>query len=192
MAQDCNACNIGNTDMVYFTSDQHLGHSNIIRLCGRPFDSLEEMDETLIKRWNDKVRNDDRVYILGDLFFRASDPEGVLKRLKGKKTLILGNHDSSWIGKVEMSRYFESVHTMLETSEVEHPLTLCHYPMLTFNHCMKAYMIHGHIHGNTNADYWPYLKEHERILNASVEVNNYEPVTFAELVENNRRFKASH
>ena len=48
---------------------------------------------------------------------------------------------------------FESVHTMLETSEVEHPLTLCHYPMMTFNHCMKAYMIHGHIHGNTNADH---------------------------------------
>lgn len=178
--------------MVYFTSDQHLGHKNIIRLCARPFATLEEMDETLIERWNKKVGNGDRVYILGDLFFRASDPESVLKRLKGRKTLILGNHDSSWIGKVDMSRYFESVHTMLETSEVEHPLTLCHYPMMTFNHCMKAYMIHGHIHGNTNADYWPYLKAHERILNASVEVNNYEPVTFAELVENNRRFKASH
>jgi calcineurin-like phosphoesterase family protein len=50
-------------------------------------------------------------------------------------------------------------------------------------------MIHGHIHGNTNADYWPYLKTHERILNASVEINNYEPVTFDELVENNRLFK---
>ena len=44
----------------------------------------------------------------------------------------------------------------------------------------------------TNADYWPYLQSHERILNASVEVNNYEPVTFAELVENNRIFKAAH
>jgi len=50
-------------------------------------------------------------------------------------------------------------------------------------------MIHGHIHGNTDADYFPYLAMHERILNASVEVNNYEPVTFDELVENNRRHK---
>ena len=64
--------------------------------------------------------------------------------------------------------------------------------MMTFNHCMMAFMIHGHIHGNTNADYWSYLQSHERILNASVEVNNYEPVTFDELVENNRVFKAEH
>ncbi len=47
----------------------------------------------------------------------------------------------------------------------------------------------GHIHGNTDADYFHYLATHERILNASVEVNNYEPVTFDELVENNRRHK---
>ena len=53
-------------------------------------------------------------------------------------------------------------------------------------------MIHGHIHGNTDADYWQYLRSHERILNASVEVNNYEPVTFEELVENNRRYKEAH
>ena len=53
-------------------------------------------------------------------------------------------------------------------------------------------MIHGHIHGNTDADYFPYLAMHERILNASVEVNNYEPVTFDELVENNRRHKENY
>ena len=64
--------------------------------------------------------------------------------------------------------------------------------MMTFNHCMRAFMIHGHIHGNTNADYWPYLQSHERILNASVEVNDYAPVTFDELVANNRKFKAAH
>lgn len=80
----------------------------------------------------------------------------------------------------------------LETSDGEHTLTLCHYPMMTFNHCMRAYMVHGHIHGNTNADYWPYLQSHDRILNASVEVNNYEPVTFAELLANNQRYKAQH
>ena len=178
--------------MTYFTSDQHFGHFNIIRLCNRPFSSLEEMNETMLARWNAKVREDDRVYVIGDLFFRANAPEEILKRLKGRKTLILGNHDHSWTGKVELSHYFDGVHTMLETSDGVHTLTLCHYPMMTFNHCMRAFMIHGHIHGNTNADYWPYLKTHERILNASVEVNNYEPVTFDELVENNRRFAKEH
>lgn len=178
--------------MTYFTSDQHFGHSNIIRLCSRPFASLEEMDETMLARWNAKVKDSDKVFVLGDLFFRASDPEEILRRLKGRKILALGNHDHSWTGKVDPLRYFESVHTMLETGDGAHTLTLCHYPLMTFNHCMSAYMIHGHIHGNTNADYWPYLKTHERILNASVEVNNYEPVTFEELVENNRLFKSSH
>ena len=81
---------------------------------------------------------------------------------------------------------------MLETSDGAHSLTLCHYPMMTFNHCMRGYMVHGHIHGNTDADYFPYLATHERILNASVEVNNYEPVTFDELVENNRRHKENY
>ena len=178
--------------MTFFTSDQHLGHRNIIRLCNRPFASLDEMDSTLISRWNAKVKDSDRVFIIGDLFFRAEEPEVMLKQLKGRKTLILGNHDSSWTGKVELSRYFESVHAMLETTDGEHTITLCHYPMMTFNHCMRAYMLHGHIHGNTNADYWPYLQSHDRILNASVEVNNYEPVTFSELVANNQKYKAEH
>ena len=178
--------------MTYFTSDQHLGHRNIIRLCSRPFETLEEMNETLIEKWNAKVKNGDHVYILGDLFFRAYAPERTLQRLNGCKTLILGNHDGSWTGRFSLAEYFAGVHTMLEKNVDGRALTLCHYPMMTFPHCMNGYMIHGHIHGNTNADYWPYLKSHTRILNASVEVNNYEPVTFEELVENNSRFKAEH
>ena len=148
--------------MTFFTSDLHLGHRNIIRLCGRPFASLEEMDETLVRRWNRKVGQDDNVFVVGDLFFRAEDPEGLLKRLNGRKTLILGNHDRSWTDTVDLARYFKGVHTMLETSDGAHSLTLCHYPMMTFNHCMRGYMVHGHILGNTDADYFPYLAKHER------------------------------
>ena len=74
----------------------------------------------------------------------------------------------------------------------EHDIPIAKNWLNAFNHCMRAFMIHGHIHGNTNADYWPYLQSHERILNASVEVNNYEPVTFDELVANNQKFKSVH
>ena len=71
--------------MNYFTSDLHLGHRNIIRLCNRPFATIEEMDETLIRNWNAKVTNGDTVYILGDLLFRNEKPaEEYLKQLKGK------------------------------------------------------------------------------------------------------------
>ena len=53
--------------MIFFTSDLHLGHENCIRLCNRPFSSIEEMDETLMENWNHKVTGTDTVYILGDL-----------------------------------------------------------------------------------------------------------------------------
>ena len=53
--------------MIFFTSDLHLGHKNIIRLCGRPFESVEEMDEILIDNWNKKIHRCDTVYILGDI-----------------------------------------------------------------------------------------------------------------------------
>lgn len=59
--------------MIYYISDLHFGHSNIIKLCGRPFQSLEEMNNVLINNWNSKVTNGDKVYIIGDLFFRSQD-----------------------------------------------------------------------------------------------------------------------
>lgn len=71
--------------MIYFTSDLHLGHKNIIRLCNRPFSSIEEMDAVLIENWNRKVHQNDTVYILGDLMFRSEKPpEEYLRQLKGR------------------------------------------------------------------------------------------------------------
>lgn len=96
--------------MIFFTSDLHLGHENCIRLCNRPFSSIEEMDETLIENWNHKVTGKDTVYILGDLIYRSQKPpEEYLRRLRGKKHLILGNHDRGWIRSCQTERFFESV-----------------------------------------------------------------------------------
>ena len=68
--------------MIFFTSDLHLGHENCIRLCNRPFSSIEEMDETLIENWNYKVTGKDTVYILGDLIYRSQKPpEEYLRRV---------------------------------------------------------------------------------------------------------------
>lgn len=174
--------------LIYFTADNHFGHENVIRFCNRPFASADEMNEHMISAWNDRVRQNDTVFILGDMFFRAKDVETILSRLKGKKRLIIGNHDS-WLKHIDSSRYFLSVDPFLEVSDGHHALTLCHYPMVTWKHALRSYMVHGHIHNDRSADFWPLLQVREHVLNAGVDVNGYCPATFDELVENNRRFK---
>ena len=178
--------------MIYFTADAHFGHANIIKMCERPFPDVETMNESMIAAWNERVHGNDTVYIVGDMFFRCPAPENILKRLKGKKRLIVGNHDGTWMSKVDMSRYFLSVDNFLEASDGAHALTLCHYPMVTWKHTTRSYMIHGHIHADTKSDFWPLLRCRENVLNAGVDVNGYSPITFDELVENNRKFKALH
>lgn len=176
--------------MIYFTSDLHLGHNNIIRHCNRPFFSVAEMDAALIDNWNHRVHRDDTVYILGDLMFRNSlPPEAYLEQLKGRKHLLIGNHDRDWIKKCDLSRYFESVEKLSFLSDGKQQMTLCHYPMMSWPHMTRCYMVFGHIHNNTDADYWPLIRNSPLMLNAGVDINGFQPVTFEELVENNRIYK---
>ena len=80
---------------IFFTSDLHFGHENVIRFDNRPFDTVEEMDEEMIKRWNAKVGKGDIVYVLGDFIWKAATNEAVsiIRRLNGQIILIKGNHD---------------------------------------------------------------------------------------------------
>ena len=175
--------------MNYFIADTHFGHGNILKLSRRPFASIEEMNEALIAAWNGRVTGADTVYIVGDLFYRCADPEAILRRLKGKKRLIVGNHDSSWMGKVDLQQYFVSVDPFLEITDGVRAITLCHYPLLTWKHKLRTWMIHGHIHNDTTSDFFPLIAARERVLNAGVDINGFRPVTFEELLENNRVFK---
>lgn len=80
---------------VFIISDTHFGHENIIKYCNRPFSSVEEMDQTMIKRWNETVSNNDIVIHLGDFSFYCKDKtREIIKQLNGKKILIMGNHDN--------------------------------------------------------------------------------------------------
>ena len=178
--------------MVYFTSDLHLGHRNILRLCDRPFASSEEMDEVLMDNWNRKVHRDDTVYIMGDLMFRNEKPAAwYLDRLKGKKHLFIGNHDGRWMKTVDLDRYFESVSMMGTFSDGQHKIPGCHYPMMTWPSSGKnGYMVFGHIHANKDAGYWPMIAASPLMLNAGVDINGFAPVSFDEMETNNERFKA--
>ncbi len=85
--------------MLYFTSDLHFGHENILKW-RKGFASLAEMDETLIRNWNETVSVNDTVIVTGDLLFRNEKPAvEYLQQLKGKKILVKGNHDGFWMKK---------------------------------------------------------------------------------------------
>lgn len=79
---------------IFFTSDLHFFHNNVIEFCKRPYGSVEHMNEELIKNWNTVVGERDHIYILGDISFgKDAQTQEVLDRLKGIKHLIVGNHD---------------------------------------------------------------------------------------------------
>lgn len=179
--------------MIYYIADCHFGHSNIIRHCGRPFSSVDEMDAALLRNWQARVQPQDTIYILGDLMFFCPDPLRYLEQLPGRKHLITGNHDATWMNRsaVQPERYFQSIGPMAEIHDGPHRLTLCHYPMMTWNHIGQgSFLVYGHIHNSTSGPYWPLLRQMEQALNAGVDVNHFAPATLEELVENNRLFRA--
>ena len=178
--------------MIYYTADLHFGHKNIISGCNRPFDDVEEMNETLIRNWNARVDDADTVFVLGDLFFAHPQPEAVLGRLSGRKILIIGNHDDAWLDHGDVSRHFSSIAHYLEIEDDGRRATLCHYPMMAWKDAKSAWMIHGHIHNNPHSDYWPLIRASNHMLNAGIDVNGFRPVTFDELIANNVRFKAEN
>lgn len=200
----------------YYVADAHFGHKNVIGLSNRPFNTVEEMNEALVENWNKRVKGNDRVYILGDLFYRFDGYREILKRLKGKKYLILGNHDASWVEeymvtkeeektqksdtlphksyrfkdmKEDLGTCFEDVSQILQITDGDVGCLLCHYPLLTYKHEKRLFMIHGHLHSDTSDPFFHHIAENERILNAGVDINGFMPVTLSELMENNKLFK---
>ena len=97
-------------EKIFFTSDTHFGHANIIKYCARPFASVQEMNRELIARWNAVVGPRDTVYHLGDFAFgKASEAPTFLRKLNGaKKILIRGNHDRNARQMLEVG--FDEVH----------------------------------------------------------------------------------
>lgn len=176
--------------MTYFIADCHFGHKNIIASCRRPFDSLADMDQTLLSNWQARVTEADDIYIVGDLMYYCPDPEQYLCRLPGRKHLIVGNHDPVWMAKTSPAFWFESIEHMAVIELAGRTVTLCHYPMMCWAESKReGLLVYGHIHGNRHDSFWPLLSKMENALNAGVEINGYRPVTLEELMENNRPFR---
>jgi calcineurin-like phosphoesterase family protein len=153
--------------MLWFTSDTHFGHANIIALCRRPFASAAEMDEQLIERWNEAVRPDDTVYHLGDFTLQGSGPfAAYARRLQGRIRVLPGSHDRRWVARLDScgasSLSGHPVELLPPLVSLKLPelgaggrpqvLVLCHYALRVWDRShYGAWHLYGHCHGSLPA-----------------------------------------
>lgn len=154
---------------IWLISDTHFGHSGILnffRADGitkvRPFNSVEEMDETMVANWNAVVRPYDKVYHLGDVVINRKALK-ILSRLNGKKRLVRGNHDI--FRTKEYSEYFEEIYGV----RVLDDMILSHIPLARESITSRfGTNVHGHTHSNFIAD--------PAYLSVCVEHINFAPI----------------
>lgn len=173
--------------MNFYIADTHFGHSNVIKFDNRPFENVEEMDKKMIEYWNNRVTDDDDVYIIGDFVYRSDKPiSWYCNKLKGKKHLILGNHDRL---TEDDKKCFISIDKMLHIIDGRDHICACHFPIAEWNGFHKGhYHIFAHIH-NRQDDTYQFMRTREKALNAGCMINQYQPVTLKELIVNNRIYK---
>ena len=187
--------------MNYFIADLHFGHKNCLVFDNRPFKTIEEHDEELIKRWNDKVGIEDDVYILGDIsWYNTTRTIEIFKNLNGNKHLIIGNHDHKLLKNQELRSLFIEI---TDYKELHIPgvdgkknssgIVLSHYPIPCFNHHYYGwYHLYGHVHFSYEENMMRHIKyELENLYNvacnmynvgAMIPYMNYTPRTLDEII----------
>lgn len=156
----------------FFTSDTHFGHRNIIQYCNRPFATVEEMDEEMIRRWNEVVGQDDVVYHLGDFAMGKNSAPKTLERLNGRKHFVWGNHDSKQTRELP---HWESAQPYLEINLDGHFVVLCHYKFDVFNRSHRgAVQLYGHSHGS--------MPGNNQQIDCGVDCWDYRPVDLQTLL----------
>jgi calcineurin-like phosphoesterase family protein len=158
---------------VFFTADPHYGHENIIKHSSRPFSCHEEMDEAMIENWNSVVTStSDEVYILGDFTFYSkiliTDPENIFSRLRGRKYLIIGNHDRkptlqlpwTWVKETYFLKYLN-----------QEGIWLSHYPHRSWKNSFHgSWHLFGHNHGK--------MSPHGKSFDVGVDCWDFTPIEF--------------
>lgn len=142
----------------FVTSDTHFGHKNILgfkRSDGsplRPFKTIDEHDDILVDNWNSVVKQEDKIYHLGDVTFASN--LNIMKRLNGHKILIKGNHDK--LKPKEYLKYFSDIRAMARiTQDESYDFSLCMTHIPLHPSCINprfGYNIHGHLHANNLND----------------------------------------
>lgn len=195
--------------MRYYIADSHFFHAALNdRMDRRGFSGVEEMNEYMLTKWNQKVRSNDDVIILGDLSLgKAEETNALLKRLNGRLYLIKGNHDHFLSNKDLDAGRFEWIKPYEELSDHKRKIVLCHYPIICYNgqyrrsadNTPKAYMLHGHVHNTADQRLLEQFQEITRnttvtnsqgetypipcnIINCFCMYSDYEPLTLDEWI----------
>jgi len=170
---------------VFLTSDTHFGHTGVCRFTHqetgkkiRPWTDPQEMDEEMVKRWNETVKPNDKVYHLGDVVINRK-ALSILHRLNGDKVLIKGNHD---IFKLEdYLPHFRDIRGY----HVMNNMVLSHIPVHSDSKGRFAANIHGHLHTNR------VMKMHGDVrtnqldpwyFNVGVEQTDFRPILFEDVI----------
>lgn len=166
----------------FVTGDTHFGHKAILKYANRPFEDVNEMNETFIENWNKKVPKNARVYHLGDFsFMREEETIKLIDRLNGRICLVRGNHDRV-VKNSKVSNKFEWVRDYYE-SKTSNNIKVCmwHYAALVWNKSHHgSWMLHGHSHGSLPDAGIPRI-------DVGIDLHpNYEPFSYWEIVERMR------
>jgi len=169
----------------FLIADPHFSHDNICKFLHddgspiRPFTTATEMDEVMIKNWNDIVRPVDKVYVCGDVVMKAKKQIGIMERLNGKKVLIKGNHDIGEL-KVYLPYFYD-----IRAFHVLDNFCITHIPI--HPDCLGRFKgnIHGHIHQRTilfpDDGTPPESRIDPRYFCISAEQINYTPIEWNDL-----------
>ena len=141
---------------IWFISDTHFGHKNIIKFSSRPFGDVTEMNESLIKSWNNVVSIDDDVYHNGDFGLTSSNKIlSILERLNGNIHLITGNHEKGILSSAACKERFVWIKPYHEMYIDKQFIVLSHYGMRVWNKSHhKSWQLYGHSHDSMEHETW--------------------------------------
>ena len=171
---------------MFFTSDTHFWHTNVMLYSSRPFRNVKDMNNTMIANWNSKVKKGDIVFFLGDLAFCSQQKRiDLINELNGRIYWIEGNHDH--LTELKKDRIMNNTDNILNFSSYEfikvqfkgqrHEIVLCHYPFHSWNKKhFGSIHLHGHSHGMSNG------KIEGRILDVGVDCHNFYPISLDEVL----------
>jgi len=183
----------------FYISDLHLGHVNCLSFDARPFNTIEEHDQTIINNWNNTAGIDDDVYILGDIsWHNTTKTIEIFKQLNGRLHLIKGNHDTKLLKNRELRSLFVEICDYKELDLGDGKIiVLSHYPMPCFNkHYYGSYHLYGHVHISFE---WNMMKNIKRQMEelytvpcnmynvgCMIDYMNFTPRTLEEIIEANK------